>query len=115
MAGGAVALRAGNQSGPCIGYGKAALATRPTELSEELNSSQCNKKFSLSQYMPGYVRDFTPTRSYQTEIGAAVTVNGVPGGFEAALRRLACLAPGISSSATCANAPPRRDGRNAEQ
>ena len=49
-----------------------------TKLGEELNLAQSSQRFPLSQYTVGYIRDFTPNHSYQTGVGAAVTISGVP-------------------------------------
>jgi hypothetical protein len=52
------------------------------KLGEELNLNPMNAKFGVSAVTLGYVRDFTPNRSYQTGVGAAVTFNGNPASLD---------------------------------
>ncbi len=52
------------------------------KLGEELALNPANKKFRITEVTLGYLRDFTPNRSYQTGLGAAVTFNMHPGSLD---------------------------------
>lgn len=52
------------------------------KLGEELALTPADRKFGISETTLGYVFDFTPNRSYQTGLGAAVTFNTHPASLD---------------------------------
>jgi hypothetical protein len=57
------------------------------KLGEELNLNPMDGQFGVSEITLGYVRDFTPNRSYQTGVGAAITFYGEPSSLDSVYGR----------------------------